>query len=217
MLRPGEIELAVRNDGPDPVEIAQVIVNDAYLPFSASDGERIGRLGSTTLSLPYDWIEGQAYEIAILTSTGATIDHEIPAAAETPDADLGFYGLMALLGIDVGVIPVSLGMLGRVRAEWLRVLIAFTIGLLAFLAVDAALEGLEIAGTGPAAFGGAELVFLGAIASYLGLVGVDAWLHRRRERAEGAAVGASTRRADYLAFLVALGIGLHNLGEGLAI
>ncbi len=66
---------------------------------------------------------------------------------------------MALLGLYVGVIPVSLGMLWlpfvrRVSAEWLRVLIAFTIGLLAFLAVDAGLEGLEIADDGPGAFGG---------------------------------------------------------------
>ena len=47
----------------------------------------------------------------MLTSTGGTIEHEIPVAAETPEADAGFFGLMALLGLYVGVIPVSLGML----------------------------------------------------------------------------------------------------------
>ena len=76
-----------------------------------------------------------------------------------------------------------------------------------------ALEGLEIAGEAPSAFGGAELVFLGALVAFLALAGVDAYLRERRaprERRPGAG-GA------YLALLVAIGIGLHNLGEGLAI
>jgi zinc transporter ZupT len=98
----------------------------------------------------------------------------------------------------------------RIGAEWLRVLIAFTVGLLAFLAVDAGLEGLEIAGDAPTAFGGTALVFLGAIVAYLALAGVDGWLRRRRAAAAGAA-------SAYLALMVAIGIGLHNLGEGLAI
>jgi zinc transporter, ZIP family len=217
VLRPGEIELTVRNDGPDPVEIAQVAVNDGYAAFEASDGRSIGRLGSTTLDVAYPWIEGEAYSISLLTSTGGTIEHEIPVAAETPAADAGFFGLMALLGVYVGVIPVSLGMLWlpflrRIGAVWLRVLIAFTIGLLAFLAVDAGLEGLEIAGAAPTAFGAAALVFLGAIVAYLSLAGIDGWLRARRERATVA--GAS---GGYLALMVAIGIGLHNLGEGLAI
>ena len=218
VLRPGEIELTLRNDGPDPVEVAQVAINDAYAPFATSDGREIGRLGSTTLRIEYPWIEGEAYEIFVLTSSGGTIDAAIPVAAETPEADLGFYGLMALLGIYVGVIPVSLGMLWlpfvrRIGERWIGALIAFTVGLLAFLGIDAGLEGLEIAAEAPSAFGGAELVFAGGLAAYLALAGVDVYLARRREGAgEGAAAGGL-----YLALLVAIGIGLHNLGEGLAI
>lgn len=217
VLRPGEIELTVRNEGPDAVEIAQVAVNDAFAPFSADGGRTVGRLGATTLEIPFPWIEGEAYSIFLLLSTGGTIEHEIPVAAETPEADASFFGLMALLGIYVGVIPVSLGMLWlpfvrRVGEEWLRILIAFTVGLLAFLGIDALLEGLEIAATGAAAFGGAELVLLGAIGAYLALAGVDAWLSRRRERA-----AARGHTGAYLALMVAVGIGLHNLGEGLAI
>ena len=219
-LRPGEIDLEIRNEGPDAVEIAQVAVNDGYVPFTASGGLDVGRLGSTTLQLSYNWIEGEAYEIFILTSTGGTITHEIAVATETPEADASFFGLMALLGVYVGVIPVSLGMLWlpfvrRVGAHWLRILIAFTVGLLAFLAIDAGLEGLEIAGEGTAAFGGAELVFLGALLAYLALAGVDSWLSGRRERA--VAAGGAAARGPYLALMVAIGIGLHNLGEGLAI
>jgi len=218
VLRPGHIELTLRNDGPDAVEVAQVAVNDAYAPFTTEDGEgRIGRLGSTTLDISYPWIEAEAYEIVVLTSTGGTVEAAIPVAAETPEADLGFFGLMALLGIYVGVIPVSLGMLWlpflrRVDRGWMAGLIAFTVGLLAFLAVDAGLEGLEIAGEAPGAFGGANLVFLGALVAYLALAGVDSYLSRRGDRA-----GATGARGSYLALLVAIGIGLHNLGEGLAI
>jgi zinc transporter, ZIP family len=217
VLHPGTIELTVRNEGPDPVEIAQVAVNDGYVAFTATEGTTVGRLGSTTLEIAYPWVEGEAYAIFLLTSTGGTIDHEIPVAAETPETDTSFYGLMALLGIYVGVIPVSLGMLWlpfvrRIGAEWLRIVIAFTIGLLAFLLVDAALEGFEIAGEGAAAFGGTGLVFLGAITAFLALAGVDAYLARRR-----AAAAASGASGAYLALMIAIGIGLHNLGEGLAI
>lgn len=217
-LHPGEIELTLRNDGPDPVEVAQVAVNDAYAPFVASAGNEIGRLGSTTLTVSYPWVEGESYEIFVLTSSGGTVPVSIPVAAETPEADAGFYGLMALLGIYVGVIPVSLGMLwlpflGRLGRRWMSTLIAFTVGLLAFLAIDAGLEGLEIAAEAPAAFGGTALVFVGALVAYLALAGVDSYLSQRRHR-EGS--GAATGGA-YLALLVAIGIGLHNLGEGLAI
>lgn len=219
VLRPGSIELTLRNDGPDPVEIAQVAVNDAYAPFAAEGGREIGRLGSTTVRIDYPWIEGEAYEIFVLTSSGGTVEASIPVAAETPDPDIGFYGLMALLGIYVGVIPVSLGMLWlpflrRLGGAWMGALIAFTVGLLAFLAIDAGLEGLEIAGEAPAAFGGAGLVFVGGVVAYLVLAGVDAYLAQRSREAQGP--GASTGGA-YLALLVAIGIGLHNLGEGLAI
>jgi zinc transporter ZupT len=229
VLHPGEIELTLRNDGPDPVEVAQVAVNDAYAPFNAEGGREIGRLGSTTLDVTYPWVEGEAYEIFVLTASGGTIEAEIPVATETPEADASFYGLMALLGIYVGVIPVSLGMLWlpflrRVGREWIGAVIAFTVGLLAFLAIDAGLEGLEIAADAPAAFGAANLVFLGALAAYLTLAGVDAWLGRRSRRArEGAAAGSAGAATAvgasgaYLALLVAIGIGLHNLGEGLAI
>jgi len=216
VLRPGEIELTVRNTGPDPVTVGQVFVADAYVDFEASERE-LGRLDSGTLALDYPWQEGSPYLVTIVTSTGATIDHEIEVAVETPEADAGFFGLMALLGTYVGLIPVALGMLflpfvRRARKEWVRVFMAFTIGLLGFLAVDGYLEGLEIGEAGGGAFGGAELLFLGAAISYLALVGVERWLSGRRERAAGA--GAEGFR---LAMMIAIGIGLHNLGEGLAI
>jgi ZIP family zinc transporter len=229
VMNPGEIELHVRNDGADPVEVKQVIVNDGYVAFTQSE-EKIGRLGGAEIDVQYPWIEGQAYEVALLTATGATIEHTIDAAVETPDADLGFYGLMALIGLYVGVIPVAIGMLWLpwvrgVDARWMRFLLAFTVGLLGFLAIDALLEGTELAGTGAESLGGAALVWLGAAGAYLALSAVDGWLRGRRERLErgdepdgGRSGGSPATGLGYrAAFLVALGIGLHNLGEGLAI
>jgi ZIP family zinc transporter len=216
VLVPGAIELTVRNDGPDPVAVAQVVVNDAFTSFRGAR-EPIGRLGSETLVIAQPWIEGEAYEVSLLTSTGATITHAIDAAVLTPAADLGFYGLMALLGIYVGVIPIALGMLWlpwirRIPPAWLRALMALTVGLLGFLAIDATLEGVELAGEGSQAFGGVALVFIGAAVAYLTLTGVSSWLSQRRRASAAAGASGAT-----LATLVAVGIGLHNLGEGLAI
>jgi len=219
VLRPGEIELHLRNDGADPVRVEQAIVNDAFAAFTQTDQE-IGRLRSAEVTVDYPWIEGQSYEVMLLTATGATVDHAIDAAAESPDADVGFYGLMALIGIYVGVIPVAIGMLWlpwvrTMDARWMRFILAFTVGLLTFLGIDALLEGTELAGQGAEALGGAGLVWLGAVGAYLVLAGVDAWLGERRGRA--AAGSGEEALGERAAFLVALGIGLHNLGEGLAI
>jgi ZIP family zinc transporter len=230
VLNPGEIELHVRNDGADPVQIRQAIVNDGFTSFTQSN-EEIGRLGGAEVKISYPWIEGENYEVMLLTSTGATIDHEIEAAVETPDADIGFYGLMALIGLYVGVIPVAIGMLWlpwlrTVDARWVRFLLAFTVGLLGFLAIEALLEGSELAGEGPEALGGGALVWLGAVGAYLALAGIDAWLRGRTRSASDAedasdggreGAGSARRLGERAALLVALGIGLHNLGEGLAI
>ncbi len=215
-LVPGSIELTVRNDGPDPVTVAQVIVNDAFASFTGAE-DPIDRLESETVKVQQPWIEGEAYEVALLTSAGTTIAHEIPAAVQTPSADVGFFGLMALLGIYVGVIPIALGMLWlpwirRIPPAWMRFVMALTVGLLGFLAIDATLEGLELAGQGSQAFGGQALVFIGAAVAFLTLTGISAWLRDRRRAAADA--GASPAA---LATLIAVGIGLHNLGEGLAI
>ena len=222
VLRPGQIELFVRNDGPDAVRVAQVIVNDAYVDFAITD-DMVGRLAGARLTIAYPWVEGEAYEIALLTSLGATIGHSIPAAVETPSAGLGFYGLMAVIGVYVGVIPIALGMLWlpwlrRVGRKWIPMVMALTVGLLVFLAIDATLEGVEVAGSGAQAFGGAALVFLGAVTAYVGIAAVDARLRpavaARPGPAGASSAGSSAMR---LSLLIALGIGLHNLGEGLAI
>jgi zinc transporter ZupT len=208
-LHPGEIELTLQNDGPDAVRIEQAIVNDGFVAFEQDDDE-LGRLDRSQVTIQYPWIEGEAYEVVLLTATGGTVDKSIEVAAETPEADAGFYGLMGLIGLYVGIIPVAVGMLWLpwmrgLDRRWLQFLLALTIGLLVFLGIDAAIEGLDLGAAGAEALGGGALMWLGAALAYLLLAGVDGWLDRR---------GGGGER---VALLVAIGIGLHNLGEGLVI
>jgi zinc transporter, ZIP family len=216
VFQPGVIELTVRNTGPDPVSIAQIFVNDAYVDFTGPI-EPIGRLEAATLRLDYPWQDGQPYKVSMLTSTGLVIEHDIAVAVLTPATSASFYGLMALLGTYVGIIPVVLGMLflpflRTTGGRLVRVLLAVTVGLLAFLAWEGASEGFELAGRGGGAFGGTALVVVGAALAFLALTAVDQWLRTRRQ-----AAAAEGRTGVRLALMIAIGIGLHNLGEGLAI
>ena len=81
-LHPGEIQVTVRNEGPDPVTISQLTVNEAFMPFTGA-GE-IGRLESRTLTVAYPWIEGEAYSVGLLTSTGGVIEAPIDDRRRDP-------------------------------------------------------------------------------------------------------------------------------------
>jgi zinc transporter, ZIP family len=212
VLEPGSIELHLRNDGPDAVTIAQVLVNDAYWNHSITD-RNLGRLEAATIRIPYPWDEGLPLNIALVTSTGLTIEHEIEAAAETPQPDASTTLIYALLGVYIGVIPVVVGLLWfpalrRASKAWLGFFLAFTAGLLAFLLVDTIEEGIELAGTTGAALNGVALFAVGALVAVVGLLALEGSL---RERRSGGIAGLP------LAYFVAAGIGLHNLGEGLAV
>jgi len=216
VLRPGLIDLTVLNDGPDPVTIAQVTVDDAFWAFTASRGTTVGHLGRTAIAIPYPWVTGEAHAVKLLTSTGTPFTHEIAVALETPEARASNLWLFALIGLYVGVIPVALGLLwyplvSRLGATGLDALLALTVGLLVFLFVDAVKEGLEASGGLPGAYQGVALLVATGAGAYLGLETFGAWLKARRaRRSPGEA-------ASVLALLVAVGIGLHNFGEGLAI
>lgn len=216
VLRSDGIVLSVLNDGPDDVTIAQVIVDDAYWAFT-TDRSVLAHLGSTKVLIPYPWVEGEAHLIKIVTSTGTTFEHEIPVAIRTPEADARHLLAFTLIGLYVGVIPVALGLLwyplvARLGRTGIDVLLALTVGLLLFLLIDAGHEGLEKAAEMPASFQGVALFMAGAAGAFLILEWFGAWLRARRAgaRAAGSAGGV-------LALLIAVGIGLHNFGEGLAI
>jgi ZIP family zinc transporter len=230
---PGQVTVSVRNTGRVPLQIRQVTVDDAYRVFTAEPASRLERFGRTRLHVPYPWVAGEPLDITVFDSTGLTFTENVKAAAETPVAGGRTVAGYVLLGTYVGVVPVFLGLLflpalARLGRRGLRFLLGLTGGLLVFLAVEAGSESLELAGKLPAVFHGPALVFAGAAGTYAGL----AYLGRRRRAGSaptgdgragpGRAVITGTPRAPGvsplgLAFLVAVGIGLHNFGEGLAI
>jgi zinc transporter, ZIP family len=207
-----EFVLTVRNGGTQPVKLSQVVVNDAIWDFEAEPDRTIPRLGSATVTIPYSWVEGEAYEIVLITSTGTTFDAEVPVAVLTPQFSGETFWSYALIGTYVGVIPVALGLLWypflrRLGSAGMNFVLAMTVGLLAFLVIDTLEEALEVAAELPGVFSGVPLVVLLTLLTLLGLVGMERLLRRGRE--EASRLGTSYR--------IALGIGLHNLGEGLAI
>lgn len=209
---PKEIVLSVRNGGPDPVTVAQVLIDEAYWPYEIEPGNEIGRLRSGTIRIAYPWGEGEAHEVVVLSSSGVPFTHEIGVAVETPKASGKTLMTFVLLGLFVGVIPVFLGLLflpflRRLERKWVNFFLALTAGLLVFIAVEAIEEALELAGEVPGAFQGVGLVVLGVVVALATLFGVSGWARQRRGELSPM----------WVAGLIALGIGLHNLGEGLAV
>jgi zinc transporter, ZIP family len=211
-FRPGEIRVRVTNPQREDITVALVTIDDAIVPFDVDGPGTLGRLRSTTLVVPYDWVEDEPISVGVTSSTGIQTTEEIAAAVETvrPSAK-GFAGY-ALIGFLVGILPVALGLLWlpslrHASPAWLAAFMAFTGGLLTFLGLEALAEAVELQALLPGAIGGTGVVLLGVAASYLTLT----FLAQRLGSREGALGGLA------LATLVAVGIGAHNLGEGLAI
>lgn len=214
------IVLHVTNNGPNEVTISQVLINDAYWNFeveSAGGDQTLAPMESAQVIVPYHWQPGWDIHTALVLSDGTTFGHTIVAPSETPGLTTDVLWSLALIGVFVGVIPVALGMLWLpfIRAmsnRWLHAVLTFAAGVLAFLAVDAGFEAFELAEEVPGAYEGTALVVLGILGALLLVQSVSAW---RKGRA--AAGDARASSGLWVAYLVALGIGLHNLAEGLAI
>jgi ZIP family zinc transporter len=215
-FEPGEIRIRVTNPQRDDLTIASVTVDDAIVPFELDGPQTLGRLGSSTIVVPYDWVEEEPIAVGVTSSTGIETVEEIPAALETPEPSVSSAAGYAWIGFMVGVLPVALGLLWlpslrRASPAWLGAFLALTAGLLTFLGIEALAEAFELQAGLPSPLGGAGLVVLGVAAAWLGLTAVSN-AFGQREGSGGTALGGVA-----LATLVAVGIGLHNLGEGLAI
>lgn len=199
----------VMNSGPDPVTIAQVTVDDAFWSFDVEQGgAHLGRLDTARIRVPYPWVEGEAHAIMLVTNTGLTFPIPVDVAVATPEPSRRSFLSYALLGVYVGIVPVTLGLLWypfmrRAGRRVMNFALALTVGLLVFLFADTVLEALDQAANVPGTFQGQPLVILVTLLTFLGIVATG-----NAQRGESAL---------YLSYLIALGIGLHNLGEGLAI
>lgn len=214
--RPGEMRVYVFNGGPSAVTLAQVMVDEAFWRFSLEPADPvIPRLSRRTLRIPYPWVDGEAHEVTLLTSTGLTFTRRVEVATQSPQVDWTYLSTFFLLGLYAGVIPVFLGLLWYpflrdLSADWVFFFLSLTAGLLFFLAADSFSEALETAALVPQALQGVAVVVLGIVLTLLLLVFLS---HNRQDRADKSS--AEGRR--WTATMIALGIGFHNLGEGLAI
>jgi zinc transporter, ZIP family len=216
-FKPGEIRIRVTNPQRGELEIGSVAIDDAIVPFRLDGPKAVKRLRSSTIVVPYDWTEGDPITVGVTSSTGIETTKEIAAAVETPSASARSVLGYALIGLLVGLVPVAVGLLWlpslrRAAPAWLAAFMALTAGLLTFLALDALAEALELQAALPSALGGAGLVLLGVAFSYLALTLLS---QRTAGREKGS--GQVVLGGIALATLVAVGIGLHNMGEGLAI
>jgi len=213
-LEPNSIELYVRNTGPEELTIASVIINDAVMPFEVHPSATLLRLGRAVIHINYAWSYGEAYGVKVMTTNAVAFEGDIPVAFVTPRPSTSTFWGFTLIGLYVGVIPVFLGifwfpalrLLGR---RTMTFLMAATAGLLIFLGLDTIAEALEFADEIPSAFQGTGLIGIGVVATFLLLEAIS--------NSQTRAAGNETQRRLSVAFIIAVGIGFHNLGEGLAI
>lgn len=209
---PGLIKLQVVNDGPDPITIAQALVDEAYWQFTMEPAGTLDRLESATISIPYPWVQGDAHAIRLISETGIAFDATIPVAVESPRADTESFTRFALVGLYVGVVPVALGLLWyptlrRLGRRSLNFVLALTVGLLIFLVVDMWQAAQDVALTVAGSFDAPVLIPLVSLLTAALLIVVGHSLRKGSQPSSGLP----------LAYQIATGIGLHNLGEGLAI
>lgn len=207
---PGLIQVDVINDGPQEVTLPQVMIDDAYFYFTASPSTTIPRLGRATFTIPYPWVRDETHSVVLVSSLGATFAGEIAVAVTTPSPSFNLFTQFGLVGLYVGIVPITLGMLWfpflrRIGARGMMFILSLTIGLLVYLAIGTWLDANEFSQDLPAFWQGVPLVLFVAMIALGVLLAVGT-----------GRKGSETTPLE-VAYRIALGIGLHNLGEGLAI
>jgi len=122
--------------------------------------------------------------------------------------------LLELIGLGsiAGVIPVYLGLavalltIKVLDRAWDRFVMGLSTGILVYLFFDLMHEAVELTGARDMV---SWAIFLGSLfVSFVGLVAFE----QREQRRNGPTINPL-----FLPYMIALGMGLHNLGEGLAI
>ncbi|HEX5573849.1 MAG TPA: divalent cation transporter [Nitrososphaeraceae archaeon] len=236
----------IRNTGPEGVDVAQADINDRMIPAGIEPSKTLSRLAEAKVIVPFSWIAGVPYEVGITTSDGTRFSKSVEAAALAPTPNVEQASYFAIIGIYVGVIPVLIGLLWfpfikRLSMNKYKFFLSLTAGLLVFLGIDALVESNGIVGQNIAgAFNGQVLIAMITIITFLVLLYTSEKLVERAKMKSDdntsksnlvtySSSPSSTTKIPQkqqqqqlakpfaIAMMIAIGIGLHNFGEGLAI
>jgi len=211
-----EIQVTVRNTGPVPVEVVMADINDRIQPSAIEPDRFLERYETALVRIPFEWNEAEPYLIGLTIEDGTRFEKEIEAAAPALKPDLELFGLFAVIGTYVGIIPVMIGLLWlpfirRISKSKYHFFLALTAGLLLFLGIDAIEEAIEVSGENlSGSFNGVLLTVTVTVLSFLGLY------YAGQKLIDNANLSRLSKPIA-IALMIAIGIGLHNFGEGLAI
>lgn len=216
VFEPNKVILKVLNDGPESVKVAQLIVKDVVWKFEMKPKNELNPLETANIEFYYPWVEGDPLAFKLVSSNGVAFEKEVDVSFLSPVADGKYIQTFVLLGLYVGVIPVLLGLLWfpflrKLKGGAYMFLLSLTVGLLIFLGFDALAESIELVGEVPNVFNGVGLLTIGVLLAIL-VLGLVSYKTENNVNLKG-----DNFKHLAWAYLIALGIGLHNLGEGLAI
>jgi zinc transporter ZupT len=211
-----EIIATVRNTGPISVNIVMADINDRIYPAAIEPDKHLERFQSAIVRIPFEWNEGEPYAVGLTVDDGTRFEKRVDVAAPSIQPTVEMIAYFAVIGTYVGIIPVLIGLLwfpfiAKLSRNKYKFFLALTVGLLLFLGISATEEAIKISAENLSdVFNGALLVVTVAIVSFLALNYAG---EKLKERA-----GASKLAGPIaIALMIAIGIGLHNFGEGLAI
>ena len=211
-----EIQATVRNTGPVHVNVVLADVNDRIQPAAIEPDTSLERFETALVRIPFDWNEGQPYEIGVTISDGTRFAKGIDAAFPALEPNVDLFVFLGMIGFLIGVVPIMIGLLWypfikKLGKNTFNFFLAFTMGLLVFLGIDAVIEATEISENHLSSiFNGELLIATVVILSFLALYGIGKQLTKKTEfskLSQGLAIS----------LMIAIGIGFHNLGEGLAV
>jgi len=211
-----EIHATVRNTGPIPVTIAMADVNDRIQPAAIEPDKSLERFETALVRIPFTWNKAEPYTIGITLDDGVRFDKFVEAASPAIKSDYNLAGFFAIIGTYVGIIPVMIGLLWlpfikRIGKNKYNFFLALTVGLLVFLGIDAIQEGFEVSQKNLSTnFNGGLLIVTITLLSLLGL-------YYAAEKLTSRTKLSIDSKPFAIGLMISIGIGLHNLGEGLAI